>query len=303
MKLKAVLFTFLLAVKVFAQCPVVSGFQICNITADTSGTHNIIVWDKTGFAQVDTFLIQRLSTPGNYVTVGRVPYDSLSLFHDYGANPSLDTFQYKMGVIDTCGNRFDTLTPYHRPAFFSQSSVGVFVWTYYYIENYSVPTYASTNYLLRDSLSNGQWDTVAQTSFTQQILTDINCYYNPGNYPNARWQLATLWTYPSVPTMKATTNNGHYVLTGVNKTHFAGIKKDEPGKERWWLYPNPAQRSIIIEGLPFSNATEIQIFNLLGTEVLRTFGASPKVSVDVSALPAGCYFLQIGKTQTKFIKE
>ncbi len=140
----------------------ISNFEICMVAVDTSGiSHNVIYWDKTAFANVDTFIIQRELTLNSYVDLYKVPYTALSEYHDLSANPTLQTYRYKMGVIDTCGARYDTITPYHNTIFIQQLNNQFTIQTQYQIEGQS--NFVLYYVLERDSLSNGIWDSIAST--------------------------------------------------------------------------------------------------------------------------------------------
>ncbi|HYG51014.1 MAG TPA: hypothetical protein VD905_08920, partial [Flavobacteriales bacterium] len=77
--------------------------DICAVTVDTVSTHNIIYWDKTPYTDISHFIVYREDVTNIYTAVGYVPYDSLSEFHDYGANPNITTKRYKLTAVDTCG--------------------------------------------------------------------------------------------------------------------------------------------------------------------------------------------------------
>ena len=56
--------------------------SICLVTVDDLSTHNIIFWDKTNYAVGDTFIVYREISLNNYAPVGRIPFDSVSMFAD-----------------------------------------------------------------------------------------------------------------------------------------------------------------------------------------------------------------------------
>ncbi len=61
-----------------------------------------------------------------------------------------------------------------------------------------------------------------------------------------------------------------------------------------WIYPNPAQNSIILEGLNASKEYQIEIFDMSGKKVWteQTFG-SGRNELDVQTLGRGCYILNV----------
>ncbi|MCK9236454.1 MAG: T9SS type A sorting domain-containing protein, partial [Acholeplasmataceae bacterium] len=63
------------------------------------------------------------------------------------------------------------------------------------------------------------------------------------------------------------------------------------------VYPNPATDLITVKGI--SPKTEIDITNMRGETVLRTVAKDNELTIDVSKLPAGMYFVN----GQKFIKK
>lgn len=66
------------------------------------------------------------------------------------------------------------------------------------------------------------------------------------------------------------------------------------------LFPNPAKSQLSIEGL--EGAAEVQIVNALGRTLFSGI-VQPGEPIDVSALPAGVYLLQVEGATMRFVKE
>ena len=67
------------------------------------------------------------------------------------------------------------------------------------------------------------------------------------------------------------------------------------------VYPNPAYDMLEISGL--EGQTAVRIYNLQGQLLRQAVVAEDKATLDVSALSAGHYLLQIGAEVMKIIKE
>ena len=66
------------------------------------------------------------------------------------------------------------------------------------------------------------------------------------------------------------------------------------------VYPNPATETIIVN--VGEQTTEVQIFNALGT-LVHSREATGATAIDIAALPQGTYFVKVGSTIGKFVKD
>lgn len=66
------------------------------------------------------------------------------------------------------------------------------------------------------------------------------------------------------------------------------------------VYPNPATETIIVN--VGEQATEVQIFNALGT-LVHSREATGATAIDIAALPQGTYYVKVGSTIGKFVKD
>ncbi|MDB5281688.1 MAG: type sorting protein, partial [Bacteroidota bacterium] len=74
---------------------------LCMVSVDSASSHNIIVWEKLDKTATDSFYLLREMSTNNYVQIAAVPRDSLSEFEDYGADPNVTAYRYKIMVKDT----------------------------------------------------------------------------------------------------------------------------------------------------------------------------------------------------------
>ncbi len=176
--------------------------NICMVTVDSISKNNIIMWDKTAFSHVDSFVVFREIATNNYQRIGAIPYDSLSLFVDtvrakYFPNtgdPNAGTYRYKIGVSDSCGSK-SAFSPYHNTIYIINNS-GAFSWNQLYtIENSSNPV--NSYILMRDDNSTGAWHAVNSVSGTQQTVVDPNY---PTYQSTGRWRVETQWNISCNPT-------------------------------------------------------------------------------------------------------
>jgi photosystem II stability/assembly factor-like uncharacterized protein len=68
------------------------------------------------------------------------------------------------------------------------------------------------------------------------------------------------------------------------------------------IYPNPAPSSVTIT--TFKAGSTVHLLDILGREVLQgVVPASGTLTLDVSSLPTGLYYISDGQTRAKFVKE
>ncbi|HZK75587.1 MAG TPA: T9SS type A sorting domain-containing protein [Candidatus Kapabacteria bacterium] len=68
------------------------------------------------------------------------------------------------------------------------------------------------------------------------------------------------------------------------------------------IYPNPSSQTINIESLEAGK--HVEVLNVLGREILSVrVPTTGPLTLDVSSLPAGLYYVSDGRSRTKFVKE
>lgn len=235
--------------------------EICLVTVDTFSNYNIILWDKTSYTNVDSFIVYRETTNNVYNRIGSLHYDSLSLFIDTvrqlyfpnTGNPNIGTYKYKLQTRDTCGNYSD-LSPYHKTIYVNQTG-GTFSFNDYEIEGETMPVPQLSDYLLlRDANSNGAWQVLS--SNTSSPMSD------PGfnSFPNAQWRVETNWNISCTPTRTATPTRSNIKRSIVNSV--TSVNEEWLGIS---IYPNPFSNSTTITyNLSQPSNVLIEVFNNLG---------------------------------------
>jgi hypothetical protein len=88
-----------------------------------------------------------------------------------------------------------------------------------------------------------------------------------------------------------------------------GVEEDGPstGSEAFTVYPNPANGTLTVSvrlpqwDSPTMGQTEYQISNLMGQTLLQGRISAETQQIDISTLPAGMYFISVGKQTVKFV--
>ena len=274
-----------------------SSAPICMVTVDSASQHNIVVWDKTPFNDVDSFLIYRETTTNVYKCIGSQSYASLSQFIDTvrtlyfpnTGNPNAGTYRYKIQMFDTCGN-YSQLSPYHNTIYILNNS-GTFYWTQpYTIENGANPV--SSYVLMRDNLSNGNWQQVNSVAGSQQTVADpLYTVYQS----TASWRVQTVWNITCTPTLRL---NGNQTISSSFSSSFSNTYSNNTTSihnnyinSQILVYPNPTNGVFVIE----TNSTEkqiVQVFDVNGKLVI-TQTINGTTSIDASNLNEGVYNMTI----------
>jgi hypothetical protein len=87
------------------------------------------------------------------------------------------------------------------------------------------------------------------------------------------------------------------------------IDEDGPsmGSGAFTVYPNPANDVLTVSvrlpqcDSPTTGQTEYQISNLIGQTLLQGHISAETQQIDISTLPAGMYFISVGKQTVKFV--
>ncbi len=274
---------------------------ICMVTVDLLSQHNIVVWDKTVFTNVDSFIVYRETSTNNYNRIAAIAYDSLSQFTDtvqtmYFPNtgdPNSGTYRYKIQARDTCNN-YTLLSPYHNTIYIINNGTGTFYWTQLYtIENGANPV--SSYILERDDNSNGNWIQIASVAGTQQTINDplYAIYQN-----TASWRVRTQWSISCTPTMKT----ANVFSTSYSNTHYTaavGIKSNNLIGEVN-IFPNPSSGLINVSTTLSGTKKSIEVFSMIGEKVYDSEFTDSNIMIDLSNQSSGVYFINL-KTNNQLI--
>ena len=280
--------------------------SICLITVDSLSQNNLIVWDKTTYAHSDTFLIYRDTANNAYGIIGKVPYDSLSMFADtvrtlYAAdgNPNVTSWRYKLAVKDSCGN-ISAKSLFHQ-SIYIQNSSGNFSWNHYQIEGQAVPVPALQNYLFqRDNLSNGNYVIIQTLSASSTSYTDpAYATYQS----TATWRVKTLWNISCTPTI---IKDPQTMVTNLNSSRSNIYRINNPISVHdvslnnlILIHPNPSSGkfNVKISQVTDLNMKGVEIYNVYGECMYKQIGASSNIEIDLSEVLSGIYFICIQTEQ------
>lgn len=234
---------------------------ICMVTVDELSQHNIIIWDKTSFTTVDSFIIYREISTANFQPIAIIPFDSLSQFVDTVStlyfpntgNPNVGTYRYKIQAKSSCGTT-GPMSPYHNTIYISNTG-GTFTWPQLY-EIEGEPNPVISYVLMRDDLSDGNWNAVGSVAGTQSFIIDPD--YNTYQ-ATASWRVQTVWSIDCTPTKSINTSYSNKFSNSE-----IGIIETESA-DKLQVYPNPfSGATTIIVNLENNSNVKLEIYNELG---------------------------------------
>ncbi len=90
-------------------------------------------------------------------------------------------------------------------------------------------------------------------------------------------------------------------IQALYNSYVTGIN-DMPGSgDNVIVYPNPASSKIFLENVPYKS--EIEIYSITGKSIFKTIAKGERLSVDVSSLSNGIYFLSIENNRKRNVRK
>lgn len=266
--------------------------EICLVTVDNESGKNMVVWEKTYEEETKLYKIYRESTTmGEYDLIGEIPFDEFSIFVDSTSNPRQRSYQYKISVVDSCGNE-------SQPGFYHRTlllSIGLGVSTYNLSWNYYLYEGGgfifSKYYIFRGPSPN-------ELEVIDSIAGNYNAYIDVA--PPAGllyYQIAGIKPEACNPSGNLTSKSGNYslVLSNMENNSLTQVDGKIKYSEDLLIYPNPFTNKTIIE-FPNSghDSYKLIVVDISGRIVhIKNNIMSSKVEFDRGNLPEGFYFIEL----------
>lgn len=88
--------------------------SLCMVTVDSLTGYNVIVWEKPDSDLIADFLVYKETDQANvYTVIDTVGYNEEAVVTDFGSNPAVRPYRYKIGFLDN-GNRVFPAGNYHQ---------------------------------------------------------------------------------------------------------------------------------------------------------------------------------------------
>ncbi|MCB9000159.1 MAG: T9SS type A sorting domain-containing protein [Bacteroidales bacterium] len=267
--------------------------KICMVTVDPETGKNMIVWERTPDAGIESYNVYKLF--GNsYVPVGNVSSGDVSQYIDYTSSPGALAARYAISSIDTCGNE-SAKSAYHQTIYLGASegiepNTVVLDWTnyideskiwqpeYYYIYRGGDPSKLN----LIDSVSSAftEWtDQDPMGSRYYRILIKKSSPCSPALYKTKKASSG-----PYVHSLSNLEDNR--LINAIDLTNAAeGIS----------VYPNPFKTETTIHwNNPENFAYTLKVIDLKGSVLIEVNNIHESLyKLSRSGLQSGVYFIEL----------
>lgn len=276
------------------QAAVTDSVRICAVTVDNATGKNLLVWNKPGGADIDSFVIYRNTASSNtFQRIGAQAFSAFSSFTDNSANPSVQASRYYITAKNSCGETV-TITK-HRTMHLTINKGQDLAWNLIW-NGYEGFTHGSYN-IWRGS-----------TSSTLSLLTTVEANsYN--SYTDLTAPAGSVFYMVSVadgpacnPTARTTA--GFEISSNIASS---GVQPEA----NWMdldVYPNPSanEATVLIQSSFKECSYTIRVLDLTG-RVQEVQESKPGKSVMIGArLAAGIYTIEVSgngqRTVRKFNK-
>jgi hypothetical protein len=255
--------------------------QICVVSLDSATGKNLVVWEQFALNRVARFNIYRENSSSVFVKIDSQAANVFSTYLDTGSYPIIQSFSYQLTATDSCGNESLLGASAIHSTVHLSASLGVgsavdLIWNTY------VGKSVTTQNIMR-SVGGAPFVNIASVANTVTSYTDIA---PPSG--TLVYKINSVTVGGCSPAARTT----GYATVSSNPVEIGAIE----------LYPNPAHSSLTITSS--ENIKNITISNIVGQIVYTRNYNAHIISVDLSALADGVYFVKInGSKIRKFVKE
>lgn len=264
---------------------------ICLVTVDSLTQRNLVVWEKMTTTGVAYYNIYRESSVRNvFQLAGSRHADSLSVFLDSIADPSVRSWRYRLSVVDSCGNE-SLLSPAHKTIHLTMN-VGLnntvnLIWDHY--EGFEITTYDVYRY------SSAGWEKLASLPSNLTSFTD--------NSPPLDEELYYMIevVHPSGGCVATESKSSTYDTSRSNRTKTTDVKsgiEDTGYLYHLNVYPNPAMDWLTLEfALEAPGKVFVEMVDVRGQLVYSSEyypqGNHFIENISLNAIPGGFYILKL----------
>ncbi len=262
---------------------------ICGVMVDSLSTlhGNIIYWERLNTTDASYLVYRKNKLTGEYDYIGNT---TTNAFGDANVNTSLQNEMYKIVAVNTCGTKSDS----------SESIKSLLLNTTYLGVSGVQLNWDGYNGTSMDSFivwrkyNNASFIRIATLSNSISTYTDFSFVLG-----NAVTYMVQLDRKLNCVVPSNTIFGNFPMISNQSKLFFSSINNVNPNLIS--IYPNPVTSKFIITGLPENEVNDIFIFDVLGKQVYSQ-KVHETAEIDLTGLSKGVYFVRIGETTRKLIK-
>jgi len=259
--------------------------------ANNLGTVFKIKTDGTSYADIHDFLgTADGSTPdGSLLLVGNYMY---GMTYDGGSISSGTAFKIK-----TDGTGYTNLVNFSTDAYGNSPFADLITdGTYFY-----GTTVQGGNLAINGGYGDGVVFKVKTDGTALDTLFTFNGSIN-GSQPHSTLYSDGTYLYGTAASGGAN-SNGTIFKTCMSAPCAVGIEQHGKNANAFKVYPNPVNNVLNVERAMFDKNDALEITDVLGNRIKQTLLVTENSLVDVSELNSGVYFVKIGNSTQKFIKQ
>ncbi len=263
--------------------------EICMVGVDTSNK-NMIVWEQTLLSNVDSVYIYKETLVTDvYEKIGAVANVTTNYFTDTASDPDIQSNKYKISYSGNCDLESD-LSGAHKTLHLTinqgQNNIWNLIWESY--EGFDVSTYRIYRGTTKTDLELIGTSSASNTQYSDLTAPEGTVYYQLEVVaPNDCSQLKS--TSYSVSRSNIV---GYEAKSGITSSIINDLT----------FYPNPVGNEVTIKVDNLANGN-VNIINSNGAVMLYSELSSEATTIDLSALQAGVYYMQVISDKGTVVKK
>ena len=278
--LQAVDFSGVFTIFTFPEAPV------CMVTVDSLTNYNVVVWEKPVTDLIADFLVYKETDETDvYEVIDTVGYEEVSMVTDFGSNPEMRPYRYKIGFLDNENREFPA-SDYHQTIHLTINQ-GVngnwnLIWTPYVGFEYA------SYYIVRKS-GSGSYEDIATVSASFNSFTDFNA-------PDGDVSYMVKIVHPTGCDLTLRETGYPEVYSNAASNSVVNVSENEDFD--FVVYPNPANDLInLVFGDKIKGQVNLIITDLAGRKIysadFRNVNSGQMQSISSADFEEGMYLMHL----------
>lgn len=272
---------------------------VCLAGVDSSGLQNVVVWDESFTPEADYYKIYRegFCNSAEFGHVGTVQQEDLSVFYDTVVNTDTRSWRYYVTAVDTCGNESfpsEIHRTVHLTSMLDANNDAFLQWDAYVgqvIGQYKIFRLlpSGTAYTLVDSVDAFTFEYLDTASFAGY---DSLLYYVEA-VPESICLAAKAYN------QNAARSNTARMMAPLDTTG-SSINTIILEEKLVKVFPNPAQNLVTLQVNALESNWNLVMMDAFGRVRKQFHMTQNQITLPVSDLSPGVYFIQLNSTDGKF---